>query len=130
MTVLDTSVVIDLFLDGDAADTTDAIVKRGEGALSAITVFELLSGVRDSAHLRQRRELIDTCRVLEVSREVSFRAAELYTDLRDAGQLIPNEDLLIAATALVRRCALHTLNRRHYRRIASLRLHEWSASNG
>jgi predicted nucleic acid-binding protein len=64
--------------------------------------------------------------VLEVSREVSFRAAELYTELRAAGQLIPNEDLLIAATALVRRCALHTLNRRHYQRISSLRLHEWS----
>ena len=92
MIVLDTSVIIDLFIDGDAADATDAIIKRGEGALSAITVFELLSGVRDPAHLRERRELIDTCRVLEVSREVSFRAAELYTDLRDAGQLIPNED--------------------------------------
>ena len=124
MIVLDTSVIIDLFIDGDAADTTDAIIKRGEGALSAITVFELLSGVRDPAHLRERRELIDTCRVLEMSREVSFRAAELYTDLRDAGQLIPNEDLLIAATALVRRCTLHTLNRRHYQRIPSLRLHD------
>ena len=122
MIVLDTSVVIDLFIDVDA---TDAIIKRGDGALSAIPVFELLSGVRDPSHLRERLELIDTCRVLEVSREVSFRAAALYTHLRDGGQLIPNEDLLIAATALVRRCALHTLNRRHYRRIPSLRLHEW-----
>lgn len=128
MIVLDTSVVIDLFIDGDAADATDSIVKRGDGALSAITVFELLSGVRDPAHLRERREVIDTCRVLEVSREVSFRAAALYTHLRDSGQLIPNEDLLIAATALVRRCALHTLNRRHYRRIPALRLHEWADS--
>ena len=126
MIVLDTSVIIDLFINGAAADETDAIIKRGEGALSAITVLELLSGVRDPGHLRKRRELIDTCCVLEVSREVSFQAAELYTDLREAGQLIPNEDLLIAATALVRRCALHTLNRKHYRRITSLRLHEWS----
>jgi len=126
--VLDTSVVIDLFIDGDAAAATDTIIGHGEGALSAITVFELLSGVRDPAHLRKRRELIDTCHVLEVSREVSFRAAQLYTQLRDAGQLIPNEDLLIAATALVRRCPLHTLNRRHYRRIPSLRLHEWAAA--
>ena len=127
MIVLDTSVVIDLFIDGDAADATDAIIGHGEGALSAITVFELLSGVRDPAHLHERRELIDTCHVLEVSREVSFRAAELYSHLRDAGQLIPNEDLLIAATALVRRCPLHTLNRRHFQRVPSLRLHEWSA---
>jgi predicted nucleic acid-binding protein len=125
--VLDTSVVIDLFIDGDAADATDAIIRHGDGALSAITVFELLSGVRNPAHLSERRELIDTCHVLEVSREVSFRAAELYTRLRNAGQLIPNEDLLIAATALVRRSALHTLNRRHYERVPSLRLHEWSA---
>ena len=84
--------------------------------------------MRDPGHLRERHDLIDTCRVLEVSREVSVRAAELYTELRDAGQLIPNEDLLTAATALRRRCALHTLNRRHYRRIPSLRLHEWSAA--
>lgn len=126
MIVLDTSVIIDLFVNGDAADATDAIIRRGDGALSAITVLELLSGVRDPVHLRERHEIIDTCRVLEVSRAVSFQAAELYTDLRDAGQLIPNEDLLIAATALVRRCALHTLNRRHYRRIPSLQLHEWS----
>ena len=128
MIVLDTSVVIDLFIDGDAADATDAIIGHGEGALSAITVFELLSGVRDPAHLRERSELIDTCHVLEVSREVAFRAAELFTRMRDAGQLIPNEDLLIAATALVRRCPLHTLNRRHYRKIPSLRLHEWAAA--
>ena len=127
MIIRDTSVVIDLFIDGDAADATDEIIGHGDGALSAITVFELLSGVRDPAHLRERRELIDTCHVLVVSREVSFRAAELYTQLRDAGQLIPNEDLLIAATALERRCALHTLNRRHYQRVPSLRLHEWSA---
>ncbi len=125
MIVLDTSVVIDLFIDGSAAVVTEAIIERGEGGVSAITVFELLTGVRDEVHLAERRELIEACRVLDVSAEVASKAASLYTELRAAGRLIPNEDLLIASTAMVHRCALHTLNRRHYGRIAALSIHEW-----
>ena len=125
MIVLDTSVVIDLFVDGSAASATEEIIERGDGGVSAVTVFELLTGVRNEAHLAERRELIEACRVLDVSAEVASKAASLYTELRAAGRLIPNEDLLIASTAMVHRCALHTLNRRHYERITALRLHEW-----
>ena len=34
--------------------------------------------------------------------------------------------MIVAAVVIVHRCALHTLNRRHYGRIASLSLHEMS----
>ena len=44
--------------------------------------------------------------------------------LRRQGQLIPDLDLLIAATALAHDLTLVTRNRRHFSRILSLRLYE------
>ncbi len=33
--------------------------------------------------------------------------------------------MIVAAVVIVHRCALHTLNRRHYGRIAALSIHKW-----
>ena len=43
--------------------------------------------------------------------------------LRRQGQLIPDLDLLIAATALAHDLTLVTRNRHHFERIPDLRLH-------
>lgn len=48
--------------------------------------------------------------------------ARLRADLRAAGMLIPDPDLLIAATALDRGMPLATRNVRHFGRIPGLRL--------
>lgn len=53
------------------------------------------------------------------------RAAKIYADLRAAGQLIEDADLLMAAIALVNDVVLVTHNTAHLSRVADLQLEDW-----
>jgi predicted nucleic acid-binding protein len=55
---------------------------------------------------------------------VMERFARLRSDLRSQGQLIPDFDILIAATALEYNLTLVTRNLRHFQRIPSLAIYE------
>jgi predicted nucleic acid-binding protein len=54
------------------------------------------------------------------------RAAQLYADLRRQGKLIPDNDLLIAATALHHGLVLVTNNLHHFQRIPNLPISNWA----
>jgi len=62
--------------------------------------------------------------VLPVTESVAATFARTRARLRRRGQLIPDMDLLIAATALTYGLSLVTRNRRHFGRIDGLRLYE------
>ena len=53
------------------------------------------------------------------------KAAEIYADLRAAGQLIEDADILITAIALVNDLTLVTNNTAHFSRIVGLQLEDW-----
>ena len=121
--LLDTDIVLDYLLGVESATQTEGLLTDGNTALSAVTVFELFAGVQSPRHIRQRGELLELCEVLPVTKAVARSAAQMYTDLKAAGSLIPNEDLLIAATALETPCPLLTRNRSHFDRIPGLLLY-------
>jgi predicted nucleic acid-binding protein len=52
------------------------------------------------------------------------RFASLRASLRRRGELIPDFDIVIAATALVYDLTLLTYNLRHFSRIPDLRIHQ------
>jgi tRNA(fMet)-specific endonuclease VapC len=54
---------------------------------------------------------------------MEFFARTRHT-LRRAGNIIPDLDLLIAATAVVNGCTLMTRNLRHFQRIPGLQLYQ------
>lgn len=54
-------------------------------------------------------------------------ASDLYADLYSRGQLIPDADLLIAATALEHGLVLATNNSRDFSRIPGLAIDNWLA---
>ncbi|GAB4426523.1 MAG: hypothetical protein OHK0011_08070 [Turneriella sp.] len=62
------------------------------------------------------------CQMLDLTREIADLAGELYSDLRDRGRTIDNEDIIIAATAVVHDLPVATLNVRHFEGINKLRL--------
>jgi tRNA(fMet)-specific endonuclease VapC len=100
----------------------------GHLAISAVTLFEVERGL----HIRQaavQREQMNLLRpylaVLAVTEEVALRTANLYASLRDTNQLLPDADLLVAATALHHDLTLATSNGRHFGRIPALRLVDW-----
>ena len=53
------------------------------------------------------------------------RAAEIYADLWQRGQLIGDADILIASSALVHGLGVVTNNEDHFNRITDLRVQNW-----
>ena len=63
--------------------------------------------------------------IVMIEQAVLDKAAEIYADLRAAGQLIEDADILIAAIALVNNLTLVTHNTAHFSRVAGLQLEDW-----
>ena len=63
--------------------------------------------------------------VFPLNDDILKRFGALKAHLRKSVQILPDFDLLIAATALAESKILVTNNVRHYRRIPDLRLENW-----
>jgi predicted nucleic acid-binding protein len=92
-------------------------------AISIITYAELYEGILGSRAQQERaqqlEELLQTIDVLPIDFEVAQRFAIIRRDLRHRGQLIPDPDVFIAATALRHNLTLMTRDR-HFQRVESL----------
>jgi len=126
--LLDTDDVVD-FLQGrsDVVHVVNGLTDRGEAATSVVTFGEVLEGIlygRD-AHSAERRfeEWLLVVTILPVDEAIARRFAGIRGDLRRTGMLIPDADLLIAATALHYDLTLVTRNRRHFARVPGIRLY-------
>jgi hypothetical protein len=98
MKLIDTSVLIDN-------------LRRGvfeEGSISVITLIEVLRGVASEKRDRVKRLLEKSFDVLGIDNKVILKYCELYTSLKEKGQLISDADLLIAATAIANNLVLVT----------------------
>jgi len=96
--------------------------------VSYITVGEIYERAFDSvnpeAHLLSFRQFLSTYRVLTLSDPIMERFAEVRSLLRRRGQLIPDFDLLIGATALHHELTVLTFNHRDFQRIPDLRIYQ------
>lgn len=128
MTLIDTSALIDYLLNRESATHVAELLSAGEGAASAISVFELLAGVKTESHVRERKELIGLLEIIPISVDIAVRAASLYTSLRSRGITVENEDLIVAATGLALNASILTVNTRHFKDIPGLSLFEQSGS--
>lgn len=118
--LVDTDVLI-AHLRGVEAARTWLLAARTKGplAISAVTVAELIGGMRSS----ERREvwgLIAVLRVEPVTEIIGRRAGELMRQYRRSHSGIGIADYLIAATAEHRGVIPATLNVRHYPMFAGL----------
>jgi tRNA(fMet)-specific endonuclease VapC len=96
--------------------------------LSVITRYEIRRGLEARGAMVQVRAfdaLCSLCTLLSIDDACATRAAAIYATLRSKGCLIPDADILIAATALEHRLALATGNQRHFERIEGLSLEDW-----
>lgn len=101
MKLLDTSVLVEN-------------VRRGvpePGSISIITLVEVLRGVRPEKRGRVKEAIEESFEVLSLSNEVVLKYCELYDRLRQRGVLLPDADLMIAATAMVNGLVLITKDR-------------------
>lgn len=101
--LLDTTFLIDAERGG--IDLDDAIDDDDDVAIAAVTVAELLVGVKLAAAKRRRArrayvdEIIELLPVIAYDRDVAVEHAELLIAVREQGRPRGAHDLMIAATA-------------------------------
>jgi tRNA(fMet)-specific endonuclease VapC len=98
MNLLDTDVIIDLIREK----------KHEVGAISVITLIEVLRGIDAQKRAKVKKLLEESFNLLDLDNEVVETYCSLYQNLRKEGTLIPDADLLIAATAMSHDMTLKT----------------------
>jgi predicted nucleic acid-binding protein len=126
--LIDTDWIVD-WLKGTAAATTllQSLATSGAFAISIISYGEVYEGIycgtNPAAYEGVFRSFLRGVTVLPLSRATMQEFARTRGQLRQGGNLIPDADLLIAATALQRNLTLVTRNKRHFARVPGLVLH-------
>jgi tRNA(fMet)-specific endonuclease VapC len=102
----------------------------GEVAVSAIVTAELWTGVTKSrepkASENELREFLSYVEVLDWPAEAARIYGGIRARLEAAGNSIGAMDMLIAAHAIHEKAALVTRNLSEFRRVAGLKLENWS----
>ncbi len=104
-------------------------LRPGEAVLSVITFGELLYGaaksVQRGAALERLAELTALLPVLALPEAAAESYGAIRAELEQAGQMIGNNDLWIAAHAKSQGLTLVTNNEREFRRVRGLKLQNW-----
>lgn len=70
------------------------------GAISIVTLIEVLRGVKAEKRTAVKEALEESFTVIGLDNSVILAYCELYDKLRSEGEPVPDADLLIAATAV------------------------------
>ena len=128
--ILDTDVLIAL-LNGekDANQAMQSLEEKGERiATTIISAYELLKGTYISArperNLTKAQDLLSNLEILDLTLQACQEASVIYREMRRAGCLIGEFDMLIAAIA--RTCNETIMTRdEHFSKIQSTKVAGW-----
>lgn len=127
MVILDTNIIIDHLRQSDKKTThlieiTKKIIKERDLAISVITVQELYEGQSTKDKNREECLLatIVPLKILPYDFEIAQLAGEIARDLYKA---IEFADAAIAATAIIKKAPLFTLNKKHFQGIKGLQFY-------
>jgi tRNA(fMet)-specific endonuclease VapC len=119
--VADSDVLIDYLNDiNPSADRVEAELRRMNLATTAVSRFEVVSGVRDEKQRRRVEALLESTMTLSLDGAGADRAAGVRRALEKAGRKIGMADSLIAGTVLRHGGTLLTRNRREFDRVTGL----------
>ncbi|MBR2215709.1 MAG: PIN domain-containing protein [Selenomonadaceae bacterium] len=129
---LDSNVVSDILrLRPDVIQHMDEALDVGsELYICSIVYYELTRGMKSSKAVKKLKvfhDLYDKSPHLfldRVSLTAIDKAADIYAELH-RGKQIEDNDIYIAAIAMVNGCTLVTSNTRHFGRIADLQIVDW-----
>lgn len=125
--LVDTDWIIDAMVGMQDAVTSLQRHSTDGLAVSIVSVGELFEGAFDSPdpqrHLASSRSFLAPYTVVPLSDPIMELLAQRRHQLRRQGNLIPDFDLLIAATALHHGLILMTRNLRHFSRIPGVRIY-------
>jgi predicted nucleic acid-binding protein len=111
MNLIDTGIVIEIMGKNEYIPA----------AISTITFIEVLRGVDDKKRLAVRQLLEESFSVLNIDNSTVEAYCIIYRSLKKKGTLLPDADLLIAATAIAHELTLET-NDAHFQRLKAFGL--------
>lgn len=129
---LDTNVISDFMRNEKnvVRNMEKAIENGGTIYVCSVVYYEIVRGLMAAGKFQRLREFntfYENYGKLYLDRN-SFdaveKAIEIYVQLHK-GKLIEDDDIFIAATALVNDCTLVTANVKHFERVAGLKLTNW-----
>ncbi|MBV9282504.1 MAG: type II toxin-antitoxin system VapC family toxin [Chloroflexi bacterium] len=125
--ILDADWVINALAKKRRADEILKELSPAGVCLSIVTLGELYEGPFGTKHpqenLASLREFLTVFPVVALTDSIMERFAHIRFDLRRAGQLISDFDILVGATALEEDLTAMTFNSAHFARIPGLRLY-------
>ncbi len=108
--------------------SADYLQQHSQFAISAMTRYELLRGLKEKQAGRQQAQFDIFCHrslIVSISDAILERAADLWVAARRGGYPGRDADLLIAATALETQRILVTGNTAHFAWVPSLKIENW-----
>jgi predicted nucleic acid-binding protein len=111
MNLLDTGVII----DNIANDNYESAI------ISPITLMEILRGFEDTKRQQMRELLTDSFSVLNIDTKIIETYCKIYRALKQEGKMLPDADLIIAATAIAYDLTIET-NDSHFERLKNFGL--------
>jgi tRNA(fMet)-specific endonuclease VapC len=124
--------ILSMFFRGNAnvvAQFQAYIAEHSQISLSIVTYYEVLSGLKHRDAQKQLSLFLDFSArniILPLTLQSVTISADIYAKLRQEGTPVDDIDLLIAGVALANNLVLVTHNQRHFNRIESLELQDWS----
>lgn len=130
--LIDSDYLIDALIGRPAAlAALDRLSERG-AAISIISLGEVFEGAysapEPAERLARMRSVLARFSIISLSEPIMEHFARTRAHLRRTGQLIPDMDLLIAATAVHHELQLVTRNLRHFGRVPGLSLYQHQPS--
>ena len=129
MTRMDTDVCVEL-LRGNKRVIECRRKVADEVAISFMTVGELFYGSERSSRPSHNRELVErfllSVPCLQSDRPLMEKFGTLKAELAVRGEILPDADILIAATALTWNGSLVSGNKAHFARFAGLKVTDWT----
>ena len=128
MILLDTDVCIEI-LRGNKKVIQERERVSDDVTISFISVGELFYGAYKSNASQKNIKLVETfllsLPIVQSDREIMEKFGQLKSTLSTSRTLLPDADILIAATCLSKCTALVTGNTAHFKRFDGLRMENW-----
>ena len=121
--VIDTCILIDFLRAKDKSQTElFSLSKLNELFVSAVTLYELYMGATTDLKKQEVKLLTNGLIVLPFDEEVSAKAAEIYHQLKSKHQSVEFRDIFIAATCIINKMSIKTLNVKHFSPISEFKI--------
>ena len=132
MVCLDSTFVIDILKGAEKAEELEENIDNGgeDIFIASPSIIEVVRGLYLKSNIKNLKnnekertfKLINSLSVLDLDKNSAILAAKIEADLKNNGEIIDIEDVMIAAITINNNETLITRNKKHFERIKDLKI--------